>query len=469
MSTVMQSIKLLPKNTVDIIQRTYTYLAGKYEKNNLNIVDHTYQFTYSYKSALYNLLNQHTCFDSDKAPNSEGFLFVNTDVNQHYFILPAVHLIIECNNGQFRVFPLLDYAKNENYCVDTINQLFSSLQTYDFECFTNFNLFCRSDFNIELFRNTLDDNSQKDLNIVLDNIKQKRHINYRSPLFHHWIRYFFNLPQNSSSFCDNVSFDIDLDLSHKEDFYILEKGRFDQSCMDVNSEDLYHVMEKDEQLLKALYDCLEETFPSTITAKVNFIRGNKLRDEIPHFTEMATMEFFIPFKGTRKDPETTYFSRINNNGEVRGSSKLDAENLVFLNNSANESFSGYKLINRIYTLTDVYQQIGFRLFDELDDLDLDISYFDYDCVLVFGYKAKVELMREYAKYQLDCANEILLSDEADPSIFNLSKDDFFKKMDELYSLLNKTKELRHLDRQRYKNLMDAFVIKTNLNSDIHVI
>lgn len=243
----MESIKLTLENTVDIIQRTYTYLAGKYEKNNLNIVDHTYQFTYSCKSAipdLFNLINRRTCFDSDKAQNSEGFLFVNTDVNQHYFILPAVHLIIECNNGQFRVFPLLDYAKDENYCVDTINQLFSSFQTYDFECFTNFNLFCRPDFNIDAFKNTLDDNSQNDLNIVLDNIKQKRHINYRSPLFQHWVRYFFNLPQNSSSFCENVSFDIDLDLSHKEDFYILEKGRFNQFCMDVNSEDLYRVMEK---------------------------------------------------------------------------------------------------------------------------------------------------------------------------------------------------------------------------------
>lgn len=468
----MESIKLTLENTVDIIQRTYTYLAGKYEKNNLNIVDHTYQFTYSCKSAipdLFNLINRRTCFDSDKAQNSEGFLFVNTDVNQHYFILPAVHLIIECNNGQFRVFPLLDYAKDENYCVDTINQLFSSFQTYDFECFTNFNLFCRPDFNIEAFRNTLDDNSQKDLNIALDNIKQKRRINYRSPLFQHWIRYFFNLPQNSSSFCEDVSFDIDLDLSHKEDFYILEKGHFNYSCMYVNPKDLYRVMEKDEQLLKALDNCLEETFSSTITTNVDSMRGDKLGEEFQYFTEIATMEFFIPFKGTRKNPETTYFSRINNNGEVRGPSKLDVENLAFLNNSANESFSGYKLINRIYTLTDIYQQIDFHLFDEPDDLDLDISYFYYDSVLVFGHKAKVEFMSEYAKYQLDYANEILLSDEADPSIFNLSKVDFFNKMEELYSLLNETKELRHLERQRYKNLMDAFVIKTKLDSDIHVI
>lgn len=467
----MESIKLTLENTVDIIQRTYTYLAGKYEKNNLNIVDHTYQFTYSCKSAipdLFNLINLRTCFDSDKAQNSEGVLFVNTDVNQHYFILPAVHLIIECNNGQFRVFPLLDYAKDENYCVDTINQLFSSFQTYDFECFTNFNLFCRPDFNIDAFKNTLDDNSQKDLNIALDNIKQKRHINYRSPLFQHWIRYFFNLQQNSSSFCENVSFDIDLDLSHKEDFYILEKGRFNQSCMDVNSEDLYRVMEKDEQLLKALDNCLEETFSSTITANVDSIRGNKLREEIYHFTEMATMEFFLPFKGARNDPETTYFSRLTNDG-VKYSSKLSADNLAYLSNSAGESVSGYKLVNRIYALTDIYQQIGFRLFDEPDDIDLDTSYFDYDCVLVFGHKAKIEFMREYAKYQLDCANEILLSDEADSSIFNLSKDDFFKKMEELYSALNEVKELRHLDRQRYKNLMDAFAIKTNIDGDIHVI
>lgn len=468
----MTELELIQENTVDIIQRAYSYLAKKYEKNNLNIVDYTYQFTYSCKSPisnLSNLLNRGNCFDVDKAQKSKGFLFVNTDVNQHYFVLPSAHLIIECNNGQFRVSPLLDYAKDENYCVEAINRLFSSLQTYDFWGFTNFNLFCQPDFNLEPFRNTLDDNSQKDLNIVLDNIERNHRINYGSSLFLRWMRYFFNLSQNSSTFCDNVSFDIDLDLSYKEDFYILGKGRFDQSCMSVNSEDLYHVMEKDGQLLRALDDCLEKTFSSTITANLNSARGDKLREEIYYFTEMAKMEFFIPLKGIRNDPKTTYFSRINNNGEVRGPSKLDVDNLVFLNNSANESFSGHKLVNRIYTSTDICQQIGFRLFDEPDDLDLDTSSFDYDCVLVFGHKAKIEFIREYAKYQLDCANDILSSDENEPSVFNLSKDDFFKKMDKLYSILNKTKELRHLDRQRYKNLIDDYIIKMELDSDIHVI
>lgn len=468
----MAELELIPENSIEFIQRAYTYLSSKYDKSNRSIVDYTYQFTYSYKSPisnLSNLLNRGNYFDGDKAQKSKGFLFVNTDVNQHYFVLPSAHLIIECNNGQFRVFPLLDYAKDENYCVEAINRLFSSLQTYDFECFANFNLFCRSDFNLEPFRNRLDDKSQKDLDIVLNNIKRKRRIDYSSPLFDHWVRYFFTLPQNSSSFCDNVSFDIDLDLSYKEDFYILEKGRFDQSCMSVNSEDLYHVMEKDEQLLRALDDCLEKTFSSIITANLDSARGDKLREEIYYFTEMAKMEFFIPLKGIRKDPKTTYFSRINNNGEVRGPSKLDVDNLVVLNNSAGESFSGYKLVNRIYALTDICQQIGFRLFDEPDDLDLDTSSFDYDCVLVFGLKAKIEFIREYAKYQLDCSNEILSSDENDPSIFNLSKDDFLKKMDELYSLLNKTKELRHLDRQRYKSLIDDYIIKMELDSDIHII
>ena len=394
---------------------------------------------------------------------------MNTDVNQHYFVLPSAHLIIECNNGQFRVFPLLDYAKDENYCVEAINRLFSSLQTYDFECFANFNLFCRSDFNLEPFRNRLDDKSQKDLDIVLNNIKRKRRIDYSSPLFDHWVRYFFTLPQNSSSFCDNVSFDIDLDLSYKEDFYILEKGLFNHFSQETSFSNLNLVIEKEGQLLKALDDCLEKTFSPIINADFDSIRGDKLSEEICYFTEIAKMEFFIPLKGIRKDPKTTYFSRINNNGEVRGPSKLDVDNLVVLNNSAGESFSGHKLSNRIYTLTDIYQQIDFYLFDERDDSALDISYIDYDCVLVFGHKAKIEFVREYAKYQLDCANEILLSDENDPSIFNLSKDDFFKKMDELYSLLNKTKELRHLDRQRYKSLIDDYIIKMELDSDIHVI
>lgn len=467
----MQDIKLTLENVPEIIQRAYTYLASKYDKSNRSIVDYTYQFTYSYKSPifnLFNLLNQGNCFDVDKTQQSEGFLFVNTDVNQHYFVLPSAHLIIECNNGQFRVFPLLDYAKDENYCVEAINRLFSSLQTYDFECFANFNLFCRSDFNIEPFRNRLDDKSKKDLDIVLNNIKRKRRIDYSSPLFDHWVRYFFILPQNSSTFCDNVSFDIDLDLSYKEDFYILEKGLFNHFSQETSSSNLNLVIEKEGQLLKALDDCLEKTFSPIINADFDSIRGDKLSEEICYFTEMAKMEFFIPLKGIRKDPKTTYFSRINN-GEVRGPSKLDVDNLVVLNNSAGELFSGYKLINRIYTLTDIHQQIDFYLFEERDDSALDISYIDYDCVLVFGHKAKIEFMREYAKYQLDCANEILLSDENDPSIFNLSKDDFFKKMDELYSLLNKTKELRHLDRQRYKNLIDDYIIKMDLDGDIHVI
>lgn len=143
--------------------------------------------------------------------------------------------------------------------------------------------------------------------------------------------------------------------------------------------------------------------------------------------------------------------------------------MAYLSNSAGESFSGYKLINRIYALSDIYQQIDFYLFEERDDSALDISYIDYDCVLVFGHKAKLEFMREYAKYQLDCANDILSSDENEPSVFNLSKDDFFKKMDELYSLLNKTKELRYLDRQRYKSLIDDYIIKMGLDGDIHVI
>jgi hypothetical protein len=468
----MAELELTTENVVEIIQRAYSYLAKKYEKNNRNITDYTYQFTYSCKSPrLYQLnpFNRLKYFDADKAQNSEGFLFLNTDINQHYFVLPSAHLIIECNNGQFRVFPLLDYAKDENYCVEAINRLFSSLQTYDFECFANFNLFCRSDFNLEPFRNRLDDKSQKDLDIVLNNIKRKRRIDYSSPLFDHWVRYFFTLPQNSSSFCDNVSFDIDLDLSYKEDFYILEKGLFNHFSQETSFSNLNLVIEKEGQLLKALDDCLEKTFSPIINADFDSIRGDKLSEEICYFTEIAKMEFFIPLKGIRKDPKTTYFSRINNNGEVRGPSKLDVDNLVVLNNSAGESFSGHKLSNRIYTLTDIYQQIDFYLFDERDDSALDISYIDYDCVLVFGHKAKIEFVREYAKYQLDCANEILLSDENDPSIFNLSKDDFFKKMDELYSLLNKTKELRHLDRQRYKSLIDDYIIKMELDSDIHVI
>ena len=46
----MQDIKLTLENVPEIIQRTYTYLAGKYDKSNRSIIDHTYKFIYTHKS-----------------------------------------------------------------------------------------------------------------------------------------------------------------------------------------------------------------------------------------------------------------------------------------------------------------------------------------------------------------------------------------------------------------------------------
>lgn len=456
----MQSIDLIQEKQQDILQRAYTYLASKYDKRNLNIVDHTYKFTYRDNPVFLNL------FDIEKRElKLEAFLFVNADINQHYFFLPFNHLIIECNNGQFKALALSEYTKDEKYCVNLINQLFSSFQAYDFANFNHFNQFRQPDFNIESFSRKLDGNAKKNLNALLNDKDQKYGQRYKT-LFPYWIRYFFNLLQDSTTFCDNVSFDIDLDLSHKEDFYVLEKGVFNHHCKEVNPNDWLLLTKKETQLSGVLNDFLDKNFSPIMDARSDCIRSSKLRSALYYFTEMVKMTFFIPFKGVRNDAETTYLSRLTSNGLIKDWLKLNAGNLACVGNSADELFGNYKLCNKIYTLSDIHQQIDFELFNEDDITAFDFSY---DSVLVFGHKAKVEFIREYAKYQLDYANDILLSDEADPSIFNLSKDDFFKKMEELYSLLNKTKELRHLDQQRYKNLMDAFAIKTNLDADIHVI
>lgn len=456
----MQSINLIQEKQQDIIQRAYSYLASKYDKRNLNIVDHTYKFTYCDNPVALNL------FAIEKRElKLEAFLFVNAGLNQHYFFLPFGHLIIECNNGQFRALALSEYAKDEKYCVNLINQLFSSFDAYDFANFNHFNQFSQSDFNVKLFRDKLDDKAKKNFDALLNDKDQKYGRHYKA-LFPYWLRYFLNLPQDSTTFCDNVSFDIDLDLSHKEDFYVLEKGVFNHYCKEVNSNDWISLTKKETQLSGALNDFLDKNFSPIIEARSDCIRGSKLRDALYYFTEMVKMNFFIPFKGVRNDAETTYFSRLTSNGLMKDWLKLNAGNLACVGNSADELFGSYKLNNKIYRLSDIHQQIDFEFFTDDDSTAFDFSY---DSVLVFGHKAKIEFMREYAKYQLDCANEILLSDQNDPSIFNLSKDDFFKKMGKLYSLLNKTKELRNLDQQRYKNLIDAFVIKTNLDSDIHVI
>ena len=456
----MQDIKLTLENAPEIIQRAYTYLASKYDKSNRSIIDHTYKFTYSHK--FLDLLGM------NEKQRTSGFLFVNADINQHYFFLPSDYLIVECNNGKFRAFALLkSHTKDEKYCLNVINEMFSSFDEYQFVYFDNFNQFRQTRFNIELFKKELDENAKNDLEVLLDSEYIKYNKHYHT-IFPYWLRYFFNLPKNSTARCDKISFDIDLDLSYKDDFYFLERNYFDNYSEGANSKELDLISEKTEQLSKDLNIFLEKTFQPILDATVNTITNDRLQSCcLYYFNEVAKMSFFIPFKGKATDSNITYFSKFSLNELSTDSLKLNASNLLCVADTTFEkNILGKKVDNTIYTLSHISQNLNLEILSVDVDSFLDFSY---NAVLVFGYKAKVKFMRKYIEYQLDCANNKLTSDEQEPQKFNFSKEDFLKKMEELYSLLNKTNELRILDRQRYKNLIDDYIIKMDLDSDIDVI
>lgn len=42
----MVQLELIPENSVEIIQRSYTYLSEQYDRSDRSIVDYTYSFTY---------------------------------------------------------------------------------------------------------------------------------------------------------------------------------------------------------------------------------------------------------------------------------------------------------------------------------------------------------------------------------------------------------------------------------------
>lgn len=455
----MQSIKLTLENVLEIIQRAYTYLASKYDKSNRSIIDYSYKFTYSHRSR--------DIFSMRDKQESSGFLFVNADSNQHYFFLPSTHLIIECNNGQFRVFPLLKYAKDEKYCLNIINEMFSSFDGYDFRYFDKFNQFQQPKFNIELFKNELDGDTQKVLEALLDSEDREYNKHYDT-LFPYWLRYFFNLPKNSTTFCDKVSFDIDLDLSHKEDFYFLKRDYFNKYSEGANLKEADIVSEKTKQLSNDLERFLDKTFsPIFDTTVKTMLNGRLERCSPDYFKELLKMNFFIPFKGKSSNGDITYFSRISLKELSTDWMELKGSNLSCVTDAsfAKKIFST-RVDNTIYTLSSIRQDLDLGIFSNDADSVLDFSY---NAVLVFGYKAKVEFIRKHAKYQLDWANNELISAEQEPPKFNLSKEDFLKKMEELYCFLNKTNELRILDHQRYKNSIDDYITKMDLDGEIHVI
>lgn len=104
----MTELALTQENSLEIIQRAYTYLSDKYDLTDRCIVDYTYSFAYKSFCDFNKKSKKMTRYIREDKPSSyktisRGFFFVDVALNKHYFFLPVECLIIECNNGKFSV------------------------------------------------------------------------------------------------------------------------------------------------------------------------------------------------------------------------------------------------------------------------------------------------------------------------------------------------------------------------------
>ena len=200
----MANIEIKPENSVEIIQRAYTYLERLYSDDKRNIVDYTYRFTY--KSYMRNAL---LVINDDKVPyrtrntsakryqtTLSGFLFVNARLHNHYFVLPEESLIIEYNDGKFNVLDFLYSDKrNDDDYGKILDKLFSSLDYQEFACFKNFNTFVydhiiESDFEAKLTAKTKDKLRSYLSGISISRYYAPQCVHRYNGIFNYWINTF---------------------------------------------------------------------------------------------------------------------------------------------------------------------------------------------------------------------------------------------------------------------------------------
>lgn len=277
----MANIEIKPENSVEIIQRAYTYLERLYSDDKRNIVDYTYRFTY--KSYMRNAL---LVINDDKVPyrtrntsakryqtTLSGFLFVNARLHTHYFFLPEESLIIEYDNGKFNVLDFLysDKRNDDDYS-KILNKLFSSLNYEEFACFKNFNTFVddhiiESDFEVKLTAQIKDK-----LRSYLSVLSTSRYyapqcVHRYNGIFNYWVKHFFNLNDERSY---DIGFDVNLDLTHKEHFWI-----FKSSSLKAR-EDIYEEIQSIDNWFGGIFDDISATlssvFGKTLSSNLNIVK-----------------------------------------------------------------------------------------------------------------------------------------------------------------------------------------------------
>lgn len=457
----MKQLALTQENTLDIIQRSYTYLSGKYDFSNRSIVDYTYSFLY--KSFCHfdrksESMIRHIKKDKRSSYKSmlRGFLFVDVTPNQHYFFLPEECLIIECNNGKFSVLDFLGQGDDKTQYPKIINLMLSSLDANVFLKFKNFNKFYTQDFPINDFCNKLkvkDRVAVKELIGATTGYRNLHTDSLYSSIFQSWLKYFLNIDLFcKKEYCTEISKEIDIDLSIKKDFYVLQLGYYPTFSAIKKREDIYsQYSELELKLYSAFKDTFSKFINFNLTNPLNFYYHN-----LTYLRDIGKKSFFIPAKGSEFNWDTVSYFVFSSIGEcftIRYIGEflktIEADTTISNPNKRN-------LYNDIFTKANIQK----------DDFLYKLQ--DYFFAISFGYDETRQLIHKYALHNYNKTKELIENFEYQ-DIFKISEDEFLLRMKRIYKLLQDTKQLQVLDCCRQMQELNDYILVSELDNDDTVI
>lgn len=452
----MANIEIKPENSVEIIQRAYTYLERLYSDDKRNIVDYTYRFTY--KSYMRNAL---LVINDDKVPyrtrntsakryqtTLSGFLFVNARLHTHYFFLPEESLIIEYDNGKFNVLDFLysDKRNDDDYS-KILNKLFSSLNYEEFACFKNFNTFVddhiiESDFEVKLTAQIKDK-----LRSYLSVLSTSRYyapqcVHRYNGIFNYWVKHFFNLNDERSY---DIGFDVNLDLTHKEHFWIFKKSSLKAR------EDIYEEIQIIDNRLGGIFDDISATlsgvFGKTLSSSLNIVNALTF-NTYPCLKNLGSVLFFIPYHNEQS--LNGYFNVFpcleTPQGYIDIFSVNSNELKLFNGDVIDLNDKNTRILDYIPTSYNLDNRNNFHAFSE------------YSYTLVFSQENCNKLMQEYPNYVYTESMKNIRQAEKD-KLLDISEDEFLNKMRELYQLRKEIIEAQQEDIEFNCRILDECIGK----------
>lgn len=464
----MVELELIPENSVEIIQRSYTYLSEQYDRSDRSIVDYTYSFTYKSFCDFDKKSKKMRRYIKKDNPSSyktlsRGFLFVDVTPNQHYFFLPVECLIIECNNGKFSVLDFLGQDDDKTQYPKVINLMLSSLDANEFLKFTNFNKFYNQDFPIDDFCNKLNTKVRVAVKELMSRINGYRD-SYTDELyhsiFHSWLKYLLNIDLAcKKQYCAEISKEIDIDLSNKKDFYVLQLGYFPSFS---NSKEKADLQVQYSQLETKLHSEFKDTFSNFLKVNVtNTLSFYEL--SLPYLRNIGQIAFLIPARSGSDFNWNTIsyfaFEPIGDHFAIR-EKRYSSDIGEFL--KCIELDTSISNPNKRNLYNDIFTSANIQKNDHFFKLQ------DYFFAVSFGYNETKQLIHKYALYNYENLKELIDKFEYQ-DIFKLSEDEFLLKMRAIYKLLQEIKQLQNLDYQREVQELNDYIIENELDNELVVI